>query len=169
VLLLLLLQKKAKKKKKPRYPKGYDPSQPNGGLPLPDPERWLPKWQRSDFKKKQKRRRDRTVGALQILGMVVMLLHKWQAGNLHGPMVACSQGQTLLSFGVWVHVPGLVSHQLNILVLHAQETVKGSQGAGKVDEALDRTKAAAAEEQKGASSSKPQLPARQGSKKGGKR
>lgn len=58
----LLLQKKAKRKRKPRYPKDYDPSKPNGGLPPPDPERWLPKWQRSDAKKKQKRRRDRQVG-----------------------------------------------------------------------------------------------------------
>lgn len=55
------LQKKAKRKRKPRYPKGYDPTKPNGGLPAPDPERWLPKWQRSDAKKKQKRRRDRQV------------------------------------------------------------------------------------------------------------
>jgi len=54
-------QKKTKRKRKPCYPKGYDPSKPNGGLPPPDPERWLPKWQRSDAKKKQKRRRDRQV------------------------------------------------------------------------------------------------------------
>jgi signal recognition particle subunit SRP72 len=53
--------KKAKKKRKPRLPKGYDPTKPNGGLPPPDPERWLPKWQRSDAKKKQRRRRDRHV------------------------------------------------------------------------------------------------------------
>jgi signal recognition particle subunit SRP72 len=58
----VVLQKKTKRKRKPRYPKGYDPSKPNGGLPPPDPERWLPKWQRSDAKKKQKRRRDRQVG-----------------------------------------------------------------------------------------------------------
>lgn len=51
--------KKSRKKKKPRYPKSYDPSKPNGGLPPPDPERWLPKWQRSDAKKKKTRQRDR--------------------------------------------------------------------------------------------------------------
>lgn len=61
LLITLLPQKRAKRKRKPRYPKGYDPSKPNGGLPPPDPERWLPKWQRSDAKKKQKRRRDRQV------------------------------------------------------------------------------------------------------------
>lgn len=104
--------KKARKKRKPRLPKGYDASKPNGGLPLPDPERWLPKWQRSDAKKKQRRRRDR------------------------------------------------------------QETVKGSQGAGKVDEALDRgAKAERGEEpEKAKGPAKPNLPARAGSKgKGGRR
>jgi len=93
--------KKAKKKKKPRYPKGWDPSLPNGGMKEPpNPERWLPKWQRSDAKKKQRRRRDR------------------------------------------------------------QETVKGSQGAGKVDETLDRSKGTAEPEAKPAAAPKPQLPAR---------
>lgn len=105
--------KKAKKKRKPKYPAGYDPDKPNGGLPLPDPERWLPKWQRSDYKKKQRRRRDRQ-----------------------------------------------------------QETVKGSQGAGRVDEALDRTKAATADgegpssDKSKAAAAKPQLPARGGKGKG---
>jgi len=38
-----------KKKKKKKLPKNYDPSV------APDPERWLPKWERSSFKKKQRR------------------------------------------------------------------------------------------------------------------
>lgn len=106
---------KKKRKKKPRYPKGYDPSKPNGGLPAPDPERWLPKWQRSDYKKKQKRRRDRTEGP-----------------------------------------------------------VKGSQGAGKVDESLDRAakKGEAMEVDggkgkgpAGAGAGRPNLPQRKGGKK----
>jgi signal recognition particle subunit SRP72 len=102
-----------KKKRKPRYPKGYDPSKPSGGLPPPDPERWLPKWQRSDYKKKQKRRRDRTEGP-----------------------------------------------------------VKGSQGAGKVDESLDRAKKgpeAMEVDAKGkgpaGGGAKPSLPQRKGGKK----
>jgi hypothetical protein len=49
--------KKSKRKRRPRLPKGYNAELPNGGLPLPDPERWLPKWERSDFKKKRDRRR----------------------------------------------------------------------------------------------------------------
>ncbi|KAL4460827.1 hypothetical protein ABPG74_016299 [Tetrahymena malaccensis] len=38
------------KKKRVRYPKGFDPKNPG---PLPNPERWLPKWERKDFKKKK--------------------------------------------------------------------------------------------------------------------
>mmetsp|Transcript_18099 Transcript_18099/g.51558 ORF Transcript_18099/g.51558 Transcript_18099/m.51558 type:complete len:228 (-) Transcript_18099:146-829(-) len=44
---------KPKKKRKPRYPKGFDPNNPG---PPPDPERWLPKNQRSSFLKSSKKR-----------------------------------------------------------------------------------------------------------------
>jgi len=42
---------KAKKALRPpkRYPKGFDPANPG---PLPDPERWLPRWERSNQKKR---------------------------------------------------------------------------------------------------------------------
>lgn len=36
-------RKRKRSRRKPRLPQGYDPSLPNGGLPPPDPERWLPK------------------------------------------------------------------------------------------------------------------------------
>lgn len=39
---------RVKKKKKIRYPKNFDPENPG---PMPDAERWLPKWQRSQFRK----------------------------------------------------------------------------------------------------------------------
>ncbi|KAK9826948.1 hypothetical protein WJX74_001295 [Apatococcus lobatus] len=68
---------KKKRKRKPRLPKSLDPANPG---PPPDPERWLPKWQRSDFKRKRTTSRRRE-----------------------------------------------------------KEGLKGSQGAGKVDETLDRT------------------------------
>ncbi len=42
-----------KTKKKIRYPKGFDPENPG---PPPDPERWLPKYQRSKFKKSTKKK-----------------------------------------------------------------------------------------------------------------
>ena len=42
-----------RKKKNIRYPKNFDAANPG---PLPDPERWLPKWQRSRFKKLAKKK-----------------------------------------------------------------------------------------------------------------
>ena len=42
-----------KRKHKTRFPKSYDPENPG---PLPDPERWLPKWQRSRYKKLAKKK-----------------------------------------------------------------------------------------------------------------
>lgn len=43
-------KKKTKKKRKPKLPKNYDPSV------KPDPERWLPKYERTGYKKKRDRR-----------------------------------------------------------------------------------------------------------------
>uniref|UniRef100_A0A0C9QVQ8 Signal recognition particle subunit SRP72 n=1 Tax=Wollemia nobilis TaxID=56998 RepID=A0A0C9QVQ8_9CONI len=45
---------KRKRKRKPRYPKGLDPANPG---PPPDPERWLPKRERSSYRPKRKDRR----------------------------------------------------------------------------------------------------------------
>jgi len=47
--------KKAKKKRrrKIRYPKNFDPENPG---PPPDPERWLPKRERSEYKKRMRKR-----------------------------------------------------------------------------------------------------------------
>lgn len=42
--------KKSKKKRKPKLPKDYDPSV------KPDPERWLPKYERTGYRKKRDRR-----------------------------------------------------------------------------------------------------------------
>mmetsp|Transcript_20977 Transcript_20977/g.35805 ORF Transcript_20977/g.35805 Transcript_20977/m.35805 type:complete len:705 (-) Transcript_20977:159-2273(-) len=56
-------RKKAKRHK--RLPKGYNPALPGGGMPPPDPERWLPKWQRSDFKKKKLKSSAREKGAIK--------------------------------------------------------------------------------------------------------
>merc|ERR1712226_827370 len=44
---------KRKRKRKIRYPKGFDPENPG---PMPDPERWLPKRERAEFKKKMRKR-----------------------------------------------------------------------------------------------------------------
>jgi signal recognition particle subunit SRP72 len=51
-----IAKKKQKKKRKPRLPKNFDPNVP------PDPERWLPRYERSQFKrKKDKRAREKDV------------------------------------------------------------------------------------------------------------
>lgn len=100
-------QKKRRKRRK-RLPKGYDPANPP---PPPDPERWLPKWERSDAKRKHKKKQ------------------------------------------------------------REKEAAKGSQGAGKVDESLDRTHATDDGGKAAAGGSKPTLPARPAGgkgKKGGK-
>ncbi|KAL3516481.1 hypothetical protein ACH5RR_023383 [Cinchona calisaya] len=45
---------KKKRKRKPKYPKGFDPANPG---PLPDPERWLPRRERSSYRPKRKDKR----------------------------------------------------------------------------------------------------------------
>lgn len=42
-----------KRKRKARMPKGFDPENPG---PMPDPERWLPKWQQARYKKYARKR-----------------------------------------------------------------------------------------------------------------
>lgn len=50
-------KEKVKRRKRKRIlPKNYDPNVE------PDPERWLPRWQRSTFKKKKDKRKDKDVG-----------------------------------------------------------------------------------------------------------
>lgn len=45
---------KKKRKRKPRYPKSFDPANPG---PPPDPERWIPKKERSTYRPKRKDKR----------------------------------------------------------------------------------------------------------------
>lgn len=45
-----LVRKKKHKKRKGQLPKNYDPNIP------PDPERWLPKYERTGYRKKRDRR-----------------------------------------------------------------------------------------------------------------
>lgn len=42
-----------KRKRKPRLPKGFDPENPG---PMPDPERWLPKFMQARYKKMARKR-----------------------------------------------------------------------------------------------------------------
>lgn len=70
---------KKKRKRKPRYPKGFDPANPG---PPPDPERWLPKRERSSFRPKRKDKRAAHVRGSQ--GAVAR--EKQEAGTSDGPL-----------------------------------------------------------------------------------
>ncbi|GAB2280578.1 hypothetical protein Dimus_015205 [Dionaea muscipula] len=61
---------KKKRKRKPRYPKGFNPANPG---PPPDPERWLPKRERSSYRPKRKDKRTAHVRGSQ--GAVVREKH----------------------------------------------------------------------------------------------
>ncbi|XP_077228829.1 SRP72 RNA-binding domain-containing protein [Tasmannia lanceolata] len=65
-----------KRKRKPRYPKGFDSVNPG---PPPDPERWLPKRERSSFRPKRKDKRAAQVRGSQ--GAVVKEKHDLNAAN----------------------------------------------------------------------------------------
>lgn len=52
--------RKKKRKRKPRYPKGFDPANPG---PPPDPERWLPRRERSTYRPKRKDKRHQVRGS----------------------------------------------------------------------------------------------------------
>ena len=49
-------RKKRRRKKRIIYPKGFDPENPSA-FPPPDPERWLPKRERSNFRQRKKDKR----------------------------------------------------------------------------------------------------------------
>lgn len=67
---------KKKRKRKPKYPKGFDPANPG---PPPDPERWLPKRERSSYRPKRKDKRAAQVRGSQ--GAVVREKQDANAGN----------------------------------------------------------------------------------------
>ncbi|KAI4373808.1 hypothetical protein MLD38_011884 [Melastoma candidum] len=72
---------KKKRKRKPKYPKGFDPKNPG---PPPDPERWLPKRERSSYRPKRKDKRAAQVRGSQ--GAVVREKHEATAvGTNNGP------------------------------------------------------------------------------------
>ncbi|KAL5541509.1 hypothetical protein UlMin_009219 [Ulmus minor] len=67
---------KKKRKRKPKYPKGFDPANPG---PPPDPERWLPKRERSSYRPKRKDKRAAQVRGSQ--GAVVREKHEAGTGS----------------------------------------------------------------------------------------
>jgi SRP72 RNA-binding domain len=66
---------KPKRKRKPRYPKNFDPENPG---PAPDPERWLPKHERAEFRKRRKRsQRNQPVSkGAQVRGPCLLLVRE---------------------------------------------------------------------------------------------
>lgn len=56
------MRKRIKKRRK-RYPKNFDPENPG---PAPNPERWLPKHERKDYRKKKNLKAGRTQGATNV-------------------------------------------------------------------------------------------------------
>merc|ERR1712217_248096 len=73
-------KKKRKKNRKIRYPKNFDPENPG---PMPDPERWLPKHERTEYKKKM-RKRDKNL----LRGPQGAMVTDDQAFRKHGPSTA---------------------------------------------------------------------------------
>lgn len=126
-------QQKKKRKRRVRLPKGFDPANPG---PMPNPERWLPKWQRSDFKKKRTRRKEKVR-----LSHTPLLEKGSESKRCHHRII------WLLARLYLDGVGSICMHRLAFegemvgreQVCGLQEAVKGSQGAGKVDEALDRS------------------------------
>ncbi|XP_073301231.1 uncharacterized protein [Primulina huaijiensis] len=80
---------KKKRKRKPKYPKGFDPANPG---PPPDPERWLPKRERSSYRPKRKDKRAAQIRGSQ--GAVVK--DKESSNNLNSKSnpTANSKGHT---------------------------------------------------------------------------
>lgn len=83
---------KKKRKRKPRYPKGFDPANPG---PPPDPERWLPKRERSSYRPRRKDKRAAQVRGSQ--GAVVREKHEAGtsgANNSNVPNAKSTQAST---------------------------------------------------------------------------
>ncbi|KAK6922344.1 putative TPR-like repeat [Dillenia turbinata] len=85
---------KKKRKRKPRYPKGFDPANPG---PPPDPERWLPKRERSSYRPKRKDKRAAQVRGSQ--GAVVRDKHEDSTANANANSSGSRSNQATTSKG----------------------------------------------------------------------
>lgn len=86
---------KKKRKRKPRYPKGFDPANPG---PPPDPERWLPKRERSSYRPKRKDKRAAQVRGSQ--GAVVRDKNEPSASATNSNTSSSKSNQATSSKGV---------------------------------------------------------------------
>ncbi|KAK1429068.1 hypothetical protein QVD17_11267 [Tagetes erecta] len=80
---------KKKRKRKPRYPKGFDPANPG---PPPDPERWLPKRERSSYRPKRKDKRAAQIRGSQ--GAVAKEASNSSSGNMKSNQPANAKGSS---------------------------------------------------------------------------
>ncbi|KAK6930881.1 Signal recognition particle, SRP72 subunit, RNA-binding [Dillenia turbinata] len=85
---------KKKRKRKPRYPKDFDPANPG---PPPDPERWLPKRERSSYRPKRKDKRAAQVRGSQ--GAVVRDKHEESTANANAKSSSSRSNQSTTSKG----------------------------------------------------------------------
>lgn len=82
---------KKKRKRKPRYPKGFDPANPG---PPPDPERWLPKRERSSYRPRRKDKR-----AAQVRGSQGAVVREKHDGGATGASSNSTSSQATSSKG----------------------------------------------------------------------
>ncbi|KAL9420751.1 hypothetical protein AB3S75_038346 [Citrus x aurantiifolia] len=82
---------KKKRKRKPRYPKGFDPANPG---PPPDPERWLPKRERSSYRPRRKDKR-----AAQVRGSQGAVVREKQDAGAAGASSNSTSSQATSSKG----------------------------------------------------------------------
>lgn len=88
-------KKKTRKKKRKRLPKNFDPNNPGSG---PDPERWLPKFDRSYFKKARNRKKKNQLaggaqGAMPTAESVTPAVDNTVKGKLPPPKSAGKGGR----------------------------------------------------------------------------
>ncbi|XP_076896776.1 uncharacterized protein LOC143549878 [Bidens hawaiensis] len=80
---------KKKRKRKPKYPKGFDPANPG---PPPDPERWLPKRERSSYRPKRKDKRAAQIRGSQ--GAVAKEASSSNSGNVKSNQPSNAKGSS---------------------------------------------------------------------------
>ncbi|KAL8191830.1 hypothetical protein R6Q57_028561 [Mikania cordata] len=80
---------KKKRKRKPRYPKGFDPANPG---PPPDPERWLPKRERSSYRPKRKDKRAAQIRGSQ--GAMAKEAFSSNSGNMKSNQPSNAKGSS---------------------------------------------------------------------------
>ena len=90
-------QRQAKRKRRRRvlYPKGFDPTNPNN--PPPDPERWLPKWERTQLDHRGRKRKVQEGPMRGAQGGSSSSAGSWQPGTATAASATASASATSAS------------------------------------------------------------------------